>query len=159
MLIVKLILILLFAMIFFQDYKDRRVHWFLFPLVALCSGFLFYKSTLPELFLVSVALNTFFILFLLLVVTLYSKFVLKVNVTETFGLGDAFLFISLIFSFSTVSFLVVFVFALFFSLIIHLILKKYSRCKTVPLAGYLSLFFGFSYLAFWFGITNSLYAL
>ncbi|WP_298900954.1 general secretion pathway protein [uncultured Psychroserpens sp.] len=159
MLALKIILIILFVLIFFQDYKERQVYWFLFPLVGLCSGLLFYQSTLPELFLVSIALNSGFIIFLLLIVVLYAKLILKLNVSEAFGLGDALLFISLIFSFSTVSFLTIFVFALCFSLVTHLILKKRSKLKTVPLAGYLSLFFGLSYIAFWAGITNSLYAL
>ncbi|WP_299272409.1 general secretion pathway protein [uncultured Psychroserpens sp.] len=159
MLALKIILIILFVLIFLQDYKERQVYWFLFPLVGLCSGLLFYQSTLPELFLVSIALNSGFIIFLLLIVVLYAKLILKLNVSEAFGLGDALLFISLIFSFSTVSFLTIFVFALCFSLVTHLILKKRSKLKTVPLAGYLSLFFGLSYIAFWAGITNSLYAL
>ena len=159
MIVLKIILIVLFALIFIQDYKERQVYWFLFPLVALCSGFLFYTSTLPELFLVSIALNSSFIIILLLVVVLYAKLVLKLKVSETFGLGDALLFMGLVFSFSTVSFLTIFVFALFFSLVIHVMLKKYSKLKTVPLAGYLSLFFGLSYIAFWTGITNSLYVL
>lgn len=156
--IIKIILIGLFALIFFQDYKERQVYWFLFPLVGLCSGVLFYQNTLPELFLVSIGLNALFIVFLFLIVALYSSLILKIKISEAFGLGDAFLFASLIFSFSTLSFLVIFVFALLFSLIIHLILKKYSKFKSVPLAGYLSVFFGLSYMAFWIGITNSLYA-
>ena len=159
MIVLKIILLLLLGLIFFQDYKDRQVYWFLFPLVGLFSGYLFYQSTLPELFLVSVGLNALFISFLLFIVVLYSKLILKLKFTEAFGLGDALLFVSLIFSFATVSFLIIFVFALFFSLLIHLILKKYSALKTVPLAGYLSLFFGFSYIASWLGITNSLYAI
>ncbi|MDG5490644.1 hypothetical protein [Psychroserpens sp. SPM9] len=159
MIVIKLILIGLFSMIFYQDYKDRQVYWFLFPLVGLCSGILFYKSTLPELFWSSIILNSVFIAFLLLVVLLYSKLTLNLKISEAFGSGDAFLFTVLIFSFSTVSFLIIFVFALLFSLVIHLLLKKYSAVKTVPLAGYLSLFFGCSYIAFWLGITNSLYTI
>ncbi|OUS03342.1 hypothetical protein A9Q86_00040 [Flavobacteriales bacterium 33_180_T64] len=158
MIIVKIILILLLGLIFYQDYKERLVYWFLFPLVALCSGFLFYNSTLPELFLIAIVLNLLFIVLLLTAVLLYSRFILKIKFSDAFGLGDAFLFISLIFSFSTISFLTLFVFALLFSLVIHLILKKRSSITSVPLAGYLSLFFGLSYLAFWLGITNSLYA-
>jgi hypothetical protein len=159
MIIVKIILLILFGIIFYQDYKERLVYWFLFPLVALCSGFLFYNNTLPELFVASVLLNLLFVSVLLLIIFVYSKFILKTSPKDTFGLGDVLLFLSIIFSFSTVSFLVILVFALCFSLVIHLFLKKYSKLKTVPLAGYLSLFFSFSYLTFWMGITESLYLL
>lgn len=158
MILIKIILIITLGFIFVQDYKERQVFWFLFPLVGLCCGILFYNGTLPELFLTSVILNFAFIGILLLTVILYSRLVLKVNVSDAFGLGDALLFGGLVFSFSTVSFLVIFVFALAFSLITHLSLKRFSKIKSVPLAGYLSLFFGASYIAFWLGITNSLYA-
>lgn len=158
MVFVKIILIITLGLIFIQDYKNREVFWFLFPLVSLCCGILFYNSTLPELFITSVILNLAFISLLLLVITLYSKLVLKVNISDAFGLGDALLFVGLIFSFSTVSFLVIFVFALAFSLIAHISLKRFSKIKSVPLAGYLSFFFGASYISFWLGITNSLYA-
>lgn len=158
MVLVKILLIITLGLIFVQDYKDREVFWFLFPIVGLCCGILFYNGTLPELFITSVILNLAFIGILFLVIALYSKLVLKVNIINVFGLGDALLFVGLVFSFSTISFLVIFVFALAFSLIAHISLKRFSKIKSVPLAGYLSLFFGTSYIAFWLGITNSLYA-
>ncbi|WP_299223882.1 hypothetical protein [uncultured Psychroserpens sp.] len=149
----------LFLLVFYQDYRERQVYWFLFPLIALSCGLLFYNQTLPELFIVSVLLNGVFIGLLLLAAFCYSRLVLNIKFNEAFGLGDTLLFISLIFSFSTISFIVLFVFALVFSLIIHLILKSYSATTTVPLAGYLSLFFGVSYVALWSGLTNTLYAI
>jgi hypothetical protein len=69
------------------------------------------------------------------------------------------LFIGLIFSFSTISFLTIFVFSLLFTLVTHLIIKQYSKLQSVPLAGYISLFFGLTYLSYWSGITTSLYSL
>jgi len=159
MIVIKIILLLILGAIFYQDYKERLVYWFLFPLLGLCAGFLFYNSTLPELFIASVALNLMFVSCLLLIVFIYSRILLKARLKDVFGLGDILLFLSIIFTFSTVSFLVILVFALFFSLVIHLLLKKRSKLKTVPLAGYLSLFFGLSYLTFWMGITESLYML
>jgi hypothetical protein len=84
---------------------------------------------------------------------------LKTKVSDVFGLGDVLLFIGLIFSFSTISFLVIFVFSLAFALFVHLIIKQYSKFPSVPLAGYISLFFGIAYLSHWAGITSSLYTL
>lgn len=147
------------GLIFYQDLKERQVYWFLFPLFGICSAVLFYKNTLPELFYVSVGMNFIFISILLLIILLYSKLKLKSNFSETFGLGDVLLFVGLIFSFSTISFLVIFVFSLLFALATHLISKQYSKLQSVPLAGYISLFFGLAYIAYWTGITSSLYVL
>ena len=159
MLILKIILIASLCLIFYQDLKERQVYWFLFPLFATISAILFYNSTLPELFYISVGMNFIFISILLLIVFLYSKLKLKSNFSETFGFGDVLLFVGLIFSFSTISFLILFVFSLLFALIIHLIIKQYSKLQSVPLAGYISLFFGLTYILYWAGFTSSLYAL
>lgn len=159
MLILKIILIGVLGLIFYQDLKERQVYWFLFPLFGICSAILFYTSTLPELFYIAVGMNFIFISILLLIVFLYSKLKLKSSFNDAFGLGDVLLFIGLIFSFSTISFLIIFVFSLVFALLVHLVIKQYSKLQSVPLAGYISLFFGFAYLTHWAGITTSLYAL
>ncbi len=157
--IIKFILIFTLIFILIQDVKERQVYWFLFPIVGLCCGVLYYKSTLPELFQIAILMNAFFVSILLLIVFLYSKFKLKTNLRNTFGLGDVLIFIALSFSFSTVSFLVIFIFSLFFSLALHLVFKKKKKGITIPLAGYISLFFAFVYISFWIGITNSLYSI
>ena len=159
MLILKIILICSLGLIFYQDLKERQVYWFLFPILGICSAILFYNNTLPELFYVSVGVNFIFISILLLTVYLYAKLKLKSNFKDVFGLGDVLLFIGLIFSFSTISFLIIFVFSLFCTLILHVVVKQYSKLQSVPLAGYISLFFGIAYLSYWSGLISSLYAL
>ncbi|MDI1307437.1 MAG: hypothetical protein PSX42_21685 [bacterium] len=77
---------------------------------------------------------------------------------EVFGLGDVLLFIFITFSFSIVSFFVLFVFSLVFSLLLHFVLQRKQIDKTVPLAGYLSLFFGVVYGISFLGYSNFLYA-
>jgi hypothetical protein len=67
------------------------------------------------------------------------------------------LFFVLAFSFSSISFIILFVFGLIFSLVLHLLLKKKSKHSTVPLAGYLSLFFSIAYVSHWGGILKSVY--
>ncbi len=156
-LIIKLILIITLGILFIQDVKERQVYWFLFPIIALCCGFLFYNRTLPELFYVYIGMNSLIVCILLFVAFTYTKLKLKMNFSDAFGLGDILLFIGLIFSFATLSFLTIFVFALCFSLITHLVVKKRSTFNSVPLAGYMSLFFALTYISHWFGITNSLY--
>ncbi len=144
-------------MIFYQDMKERQVYWFLFPVVALCTGILLYNNMFPELFYTTIIINMVFIIILLSVIFFYSKLKLKRSLSNTFGLGDGLLFFALAFTFSSVTFLVLFVFGLIFSLLIHIVLKKNSKFTTVPLAGYLSLFFAITYLGHWSGIIKSIY--
>lgn len=152
---IKIALIITLAFVLFQDVKARQVYWFLFPLTAIFCGSLHYLNTLPELFYMSVAINLGFTALLLLFVFLYAKIKLKSDFKQVFGLGDLLLFLALAFSFSTVSFIVLFISALLFSLILHIALNK--KDTTVPLAGYLSLFFGIAYMAHWFEFIHSLY--
>ena len=157
MIVLKIAIIITLLAIFFQDIKERHVYWFLFPILATCVGILFYWNTLPQLFFTTTLINLGFITLLLLVVLLYSKWKLKTSISNTFGLGDILMFIALSFTFSSISFIVLFVFSLIFSLALHLILKQKSKYKTVPLAGYQGLFFLCIYLGYWSGFINSIY--
>lgn len=155
MLAVKVILLFVLGLIFYQDIKERQVYWFLFPLVAICVGVLFFFKTLSELFIMAIALNILFVAILLLAVLLYTKIKLKSN--KAIGLGDVLFFLASAFAFSTISFIVIFIGSLIFSLVLHNALTKSQNSITVPLAGYMSLFFGLTYLAYWFGIIQSVY--
>lgn len=155
--LIKVVLIITFGIIFFQDIKDRMVYWFLFPLVGLCVGILFFLKTLPELFYTSVLLNLVFVSMLLGIVFLYTKFKLKTTFSHAIGLGDVLFLFTLVFACASVSFMILLPAALIFSLTLHLFLSKNKKNVTIPLAGYMSLFFGITYLGFWFGIIDSLY--
>jgi hypothetical protein len=130
----------------------------LFLAVALLCGFLHYRNTLPELFLTATAINLFFVLILVIAVFLYSRIKLKTEMKQVFGSGDLLLFLGLAFSFSSISFMVLFSSALVFSLLVHLVLKK-NNPGTVPLAGYMSMFFAVVYLVHWLGFADMLYKL
>jgi hypothetical protein len=67
------------------------------------------------------------------------------------------LFFALVFSFSSVSFIIIFICSLVFSLVIHLSVKQKSKYKTIPLAGYMSLFFLITYVSYWSGLIGGLY--
>lgn len=157
MIILKIALIISFLTVFWQDVKSREVYWFLLPFIGVCCGLLYYFNTLPELFIMSFFMNLIFIFILLFVIYLYSRYKLKSSFKLTMGSGDVLLFFALCFSFSSVSFITCFVLSLCFSLILHLIPKKSDINKSVPLAGYMSLFFAFTYLGYWTGLINSLY--
>ncbi len=159
MILIKLILIIALALVFIQDYKERQAFWFLFLVIGVLGGVLFYQNTLPELFLVSVQINLLFLVVLLLIIYLYAKLKLKTKFLNTLGLGDLFLFLAMSVSFSSLSFIVLFISALIFSLVLHLFISKNKKTATVPLAGYMSLFFLISYLFYWVGFVDNFYSL
>lgn len=158
-LLLKFSLVVSLLMVSAQDTKERKVYWFLFPIIALCSGVLLYNNMLSHIFYLTIGINYVFVLLLMAIVFLYSKYKLKTSMKNTFGLGDGLLFFALTFTFSNISFLILFVFSLIFSLALHLILKKHSKFRTVPLAGYISLFFSITYLFHWLGFLPSLYSI
>lgn len=157
--ILKILLTLAFGAVFVQDMKARQVHWFLFPAIAILGGVLFYDNTLKELFMMSVLLNVSFVLILLFIVFIYAHLKIKTSPLKTIGLGDVLLFVGLSLSFSSVSFIIIFVSSLVFSILLHVMVIRKSQFKTVPLAGYMSLFFMLTYISFWTGIIDSLYVI
>ncbi|TXK78960.1 hypothetical protein FT986_03590 [Mesonia sp. K4-1] len=157
MIVIKFILITVLLYIFLQDFKDREVYWFLFPIVGILTGFLHFNEVLREVFLLTLIYNILFVLFIFMLTLLYIKLKLKEKFSHVFGYGDLLFFIAITFSFSTFSFIVLFVMSLIFSLSLHIILKNKSSHSSVPLAGYMSLFFLSTYLAYWMGIVDSLY--
>jgi len=146
-------------LVFYQDIKERLVWWFLFPIIGLTCGLLFAYQTSLELFLYSILFNTAFVLILLSILFLYTRLKMSIPIREAIGMGDILLFFALTCTFSLISFITLFVFSLILSLLLHLILSKRDSQKTVPLAGYMSLFFVISYIANWSGIITNLYSL
>lgn len=156
---IKLLLISTLLFILFQDVKERQVYWFLFPIVGLTSGVLFFTKTIPELFFMAVITNLILVCFLFTIIALYIKYKLKIKFKDAIGLGDLLLFVALTFTFSTFSFIYILVFSLIGALLLHLFLTRNKNNDTVPLAGYVSLFFVLFYFGFWANLTPSLYGL
>jgi hypothetical protein len=155
----KLLLIGVFLLVFIQDCKDRKVYWFLYPVIGILVFVLQIKAISVYPALLNAGFNLGFVSLLLVVCFLYAKIKLrKPFLTEVFGWGDILFFVAIAFSFSMVSFVILFVFALLFSLLLHLVLKQNQTEKTVPLAGYMSLFFGGVYAISLFWECNFLYA-
>ena len=117
-----------------------------------------YQNMYSELFLISISTNLAFILVLILTVYLYSELKLKKPITQTFAIGDTLKFVALAFTFSSITFGVLFVSGLIFSLLLHITIKK-SKTETVPLAGYLSLFFAITHISHWLGLIKSVYTI
>ena len=160
MILLKIAIVSVFTVITWQDVKERLVYWFCYPLVGIL-GFFIQKNFLElDTIIISSLVNLSLIATVLLILWVYSKIILKKKlVNQSIGMGDVLFFIALAFCFSIVSFYVLFVFSLFFSLLMHFLLKKnYKEHTTIPLAGYMAVFFTFVYCATFFMNCNFLFA-
>ena len=139
---VQLLAVILLLVIFYQDHKERLVHGALFPATAVLLGILHYYNVETTGFYTGVAGNVVFISLLLLILFLYSRIKLKMPfINGSFGLGDMLFFYAVCIGFPNVAFGILFVFSVFFSFAMHLLLKRLSEHTTIPLAGYMALFF------------------
>lgn len=159
--------------IFYQDQKDRMVFWWLFVSVAISLSILHIARVGSLQYGIHIAFNTSIVLIMLLILRGYIKIRMQTaRLQEVLGLGDIFFLFAIALGFSTVSFVTLLVFGLLFSLLIHLVLQGgYLRMlsrkrshedtpiatKSVPLAGYLSLFFAGVLLVDWLGLYENLY--
>ena len=158
--LLKIILISSLLIIAYQDFKDRYVWWFLFPLMAFSGTSLFFAANEVSLFVANVASNILMVFVLLSVLFLYARYILKKSLTkELLGVADILLFIGFAMSFPTLSFLSFFISALIGSFILGLLFhrKKGSDSKGIPLAGYLSVFFLLTYTVHWTGWYPNIY--
>lgn len=138
--ILLLIFVFLLLLIFYEDFRDRSVHLFLFLSSISIGGYLFYIHSFFSFYAISLCYNLIFIIFLLGLIYLYAVFKLKKKIRDVFGFGDVLFFVVLGVSFPTVTFFILFIASLLFSLIIFLTLKSKMTDKTVPLAGLQALF-------------------
>ncbi len=157
--VIKLFLVIIFLLVFKQDYKSRLVSWILYLLIGITS-FTLYLSFVPwQLVLANSVFNLCFISVLITILYLYSKLIKRQSlINNSIGIGDVFLFYSLCFLFPIMTFTLLFVFSLLFSLLLHSLLKeKYSQHNSVPLAGYIALFYSIVILFSFFVNSTFLY--
>lgn len=149
LIILKIVLILCLCVIVYQDIKERTVSLWLLLVTIFLIGFLHYQHSVPAQFLPTILLNIAIVLIIIFILFLYAKFKLKLTLQDTFGFGDLLFFIAIAVGFTTTTFVVLFSFSLFFSLILFLVVKKKLKHKTVPLAGLQALFFSLIFLLNW----------
>nr|WP_299338462.1 general secretion pathway protein [Allomuricauda sp.] len=125
-----------------QDFRDRLVYWILFPVLgillvtvhSLCSPHIWVLG-------LNVLMNLLLIAAVLLLTYLYSKIFRKEPfVDHSLGLGDILFFVAMALGFPTVTFLVLFVCSLLFSLLSFMTFKERFKNPTVPLAGLMGVF-------------------
>lgn len=158
-LLVKIILILCLVIIIVQDLKERAVWWFIFPAFLLTAGYLNFINQPEGVFMPSSLLNLLILSVIMGFSFSYTYFKMKVIFfKDAFGVGDLLFFIGMTFAFPTISFIVILVFSLIFSLVIHLLLNN-DHHGTVPLAGYAAIFLILIYISYWTEIYKNLYHL
>lgn len=158
---IKVFLLFALAIIAFQDFKERMVWTILFPVYMIFAGYLFYESTIPEVYFYNIVLNLIFTGFIIFLCFLYAKLIVKKDFfSEVMGLGDILFFLGFAVSFPTITFLNFFFFSIIFTMIVHLLVKFFlaGESKTVPLAGGMSLFLISVYSIHWLGFYNSIYS-
>lgn len=156
MIFLKFVLIILFLVVFFQDYSTRTVSWIVFPLIAVSCGVLHYMNSPTAL--ISILGNISIVLIMLIMIAGYAYLKMNKSFGEVIGIGDIFLLVALTFSFGTISFIFTLIFSLIFSLTLHQLIKYKQHQNLVPLAGYVSLFFAFTYVGYWSKIIDFIYA-
>lgn len=159
---IKLLLLIVLTIIAFQDFNERLVWVIMFPIYMLLAGYLFYISTIPEVFFYNIVINLVFTGFIILLCFLYAKLIAKKSfTTEVMGLGDILFFVGFALSFPTITFLNFFFFSIIFTMIVHLLIKTFlpGQSKTVPLAGGMSLFLISIYSIHWLGFYNTIYSI
>lgn len=153
----KLILVVVFAIVLYQDFKSRLVYWFLYPIIGILAFAIQLYNVPTAIAFSNLSFNLLFVTIILGVSFLYIR-LRKLDFISAIGIGDILFFAFISCTFSIVSFLVLFVFALLFSLILHFVLNNKKEQQTVPLAGYMSLFFGVIYATTFFYNSSFLYA-
>lgn len=131
--------------IVFQDFKERKVYWFLFPMAMLLFGSLhFLHSTRPKVFFYYSLINSLLITSVIAILFVYTHFISKkAFLNHSLGLGDILFFYAFGLGFPSTTFIVLFVGTIIFSLLVFLLFKRRLKLDTVPLAGLMGLFLVF----------------
>ncbi len=133
LLIANLVLLILLVLVSFQDFKERAVSIWVFPLLVTVFS---YKAWLVNgwaFFRFDLVFNLALLGIQLLVLLLYLKLVKK-SVVNMLGAGDVLFFFVMAFAFSTVGFVFFFSLSLLVSLLVWLLTNR-NKNRLIPLAG------------------------
>ncbi|KQC29389.1 hypothetical protein AAY42_05360 [Flagellimonas eckloniae] len=148
------------AGISYQDFKERKVFWFLFPLAMLLFGLLLFLNTNGlKIFIYYSAINALLVTAIVTILFVYTRlFLKKTFLNHSLGLGDILFFYAFGLGFPTITFVVLFVGSIVFSLLVFLLSKKRLELSSVPLAGLMAFFLFFVVLSSIASKSTSLYA-
>ena len=141
MLVLKLLLILAFGLLAYQDVKDRAVSWVLFPAIGLLLIALYAHQTTAEQYLLATLVNMALVSLIIGILWLYTRVIAhKKFLNTSFGLGDLLFFYAFALGFPTLTFIVLFACSLLFSLLVFLLAGNRYKMQTIPLAGLMGMF-------------------
>ncbi|MFC5048365.1 hypothetical protein ACFSTE_13510 [Aquimarina hainanensis] len=150
MFLIKVIIIGVLGVIAYQDFKDRKVYGFVFFVLIGLLGVLHFQNVNHINFLYAVLINLGVLI--VIIGTLYVYNLIRIQrpfFEEVFGLGDLLFFLVLGVSFPTITFIILLVFSLLFSVVTWFVVKKRAKHNTIPLAGYMSVFLGVICITYW----------
>lgn len=139
--VLYILLTVVLIVLFFQDIKHRAIDYIL-PILIFCIGLIINHFYFHKEFNWIYSLG--FILVNMVAVTLYFSFKSKQLVNplkDLIGVGDIVFFIAITPFFLFKEYILFFTLSLIFSLLIFFCVKQFKRINTIPLAGYMSLFF------------------
>lgn len=130
-----LVLFIVLLSIIYQDFKDRAVYLFWYPVLLLVISYQYYlMPTVPYALLLA---NLLFVFILVGGVFLFYRFknhTIHSFFEKVFGLGDLLFFVFMALFFAPANFLIVFNISLILCLILALAIKSF-KTRGVPLAG------------------------
>lgn len=150
MAIIELLTVVLLALIFFEDLKYRGVSWYYFVILL---SLIFWRFTESKGEWTFVLVNASFILTQMVLITLYYFFrrgTFQV-INQCIGLGDLIFWGVMVFAFSPLNFVLFFIASSVFSLGCFFLFIR-GKNRTIPLAGFQSLFLLLMITARLFGI-------
>lgn len=160
MLILQLLTMMGCSIMAIQDLRDREVMWVLFPAIAIFLSGLHILNVGTENFLFFTLNNIILVSCVLALLWIITKFIFKKKfLNVSFGLGDMLFIYAFALGFPTVTFIILFVGSILFSLLAFIILKMFTQAKTVPLAGFMGIFLISVLLLAFLPNTPSLYSI
>ena len=134
-------MLLCLLLVFFQDWKYRRIH-VLWPIAIFSFSFYLINRETPFLFNI-IGSNILFFAITLSVLTLYMSIKNKrfLNPFQNyFGLGDLLFYIAITPLFLLQKYILFFILSMIFAIAMQTGLNKFMKHETVPLAGFSALF-------------------
>ncbi|MFA8301333.1 MAG: hypothetical protein ACEPOV_14285 [Hyphomicrobiales bacterium] len=141
MALLKILFGVIFLMIIYQDFRERKVSvvfYIMLMLVCIVNAVLNMNLYLWILnFILNISLIGLFILTFFLI----TKIKGKASLFEMIGMGDIVFFIGLSFGIPFVSYISLLTLFSLLTLITHLVVMRYLSDKSIPLAGWFSIWF------------------
>lgn len=127
--------------VFFQDWKLRRIHLILPILIFLLSFFLVPLTAVIQLKCITYNITFFLITFSILIAYMSFKNKQFSNpFTHYFGLGDLLFYMAIAPLFLLKNYILFFILSMIFAILLQTFLQKRMLHNSVPLAGFASLF-------------------